>query len=60
MIRSVVEASLRFRLLVVGIAAGVMVLGVVQLRNAPVDTLPSSRRLMSKSRQRPSGFPPKK
>ena len=40
MIRSVVEASLRFRLLVIGIAAGVMVLGVVQLRNAPVDTLP--------------------
>src|SRR6187401_1011743 len=40
MIRSVVEASLRFRLLVVGIAAGVMVLVVVQLRNAPVDTLP--------------------
>jgi CzcA family heavy metal efflux pump len=40
MIRSVVEASLRFRLLIVGVAAGVMVLGVVQLRHTPVDTLP--------------------
>jgi CzcA family heavy metal efflux pump len=40
MIRSIVASSLRFRLLVVGIAAGVMVLGVTQLRNAPVDPLP--------------------
>ena len=40
MIRSVVEASLRLRLLVIGIAAGVIVLGVVQLRSAPVDVLP--------------------
>ena len=40
MIRSVVEASLRFRLMAIGIAAGVIVLGVVQLRNAPVDVLP--------------------
>jgi CzcA family heavy metal efflux pump len=40
MIRSVVRSSLRFRLLVLGIAAAVMVLGVTQLRNAPVDVLP--------------------
>ena len=40
MIRAIVRSSLRFRLLVVGIAAGVMVLGVVQLRSAPVDVLP--------------------
>ena len=40
MVRHVIGWSLRFRLLVVGIAAGVMVLGVTQLRNAPVDVLP--------------------
>ena len=40
MIRSIVAGSLRFRLLVVGIAAGVMVVGIVQLRKAPVDVLP--------------------
>ena len=40
MIRSIVASSLRFRLLVLGIAAGVIVLGIVQLRNTPVDTLP--------------------
>jgi CzcA family heavy metal efflux pump len=40
MIRRIVESSLRFRLLVLGIAAGVIVLGIVQLRNTPVDALP--------------------
>jgi CzcA family heavy metal efflux pump len=40
MIRSIIEASLRFRLLVLGIAAGVLVLGITQLRNAPADVLP--------------------
>jgi CzcA family heavy metal efflux pump len=35
-----IGSSLRFRLLVVGIAAGVMAVGVAQLRNAPVDVLP--------------------
>jgi CzcA family heavy metal efflux pump len=40
MIRSIVASSLRFRLLVLGIAAGIIVLGIVQLRNTPVDTLP--------------------
>jgi CzcA family heavy metal efflux pump len=36
----IIGASLRFRLLVVGIAAGVLAIGVAQLRNAPVDVLP--------------------
>ena len=40
MIRSIVRSSLRFRLLVLGIAAGVMVVGITQLRDAPVDVLP--------------------
>ena len=40
MIRAIVRSSLRFRLLVVGIAVGIMVVGVVQLRDAPVDVLP--------------------
>jgi CzcA family heavy metal efflux pump len=39
-IRGIISSSLRFRLLVIGIAAGVMVAGVVQLRKAPVDVLP--------------------
>ncbi len=40
MLGSVVRSSLRFRLLVVGIALGVMVVGIAQLRDAPVDVLP--------------------
>jgi CzcA family heavy metal efflux pump len=40
MIRAIVRSSLRFRLLVVGIAVGIMVVGIVQLRDAPVDVLP--------------------
>ena len=40
MILAIVRSSLRFRLLVVGIAVGVMVVGIVQLRDAPVDVLP--------------------
>jgi CzcA family heavy metal efflux pump len=40
MIRAIVRSSLRFRLLVVGIAVGVMVLGIVALRDTPVDVLP--------------------
>jgi CzcA family heavy metal efflux pump len=39
-IRAVVRSSLRFRLLVIGIAAGVIAVGIVQLRDAPVDVLP--------------------
>jgi CzcA family heavy metal efflux pump len=40
MIRGIVGSSLRFRLLVVGVAAGVMAVGIAQLRDAPVDVLP--------------------
>ena len=40
MIRAIVRSSLQFRLLVVGIAVGVMTVGVLQLRDAPVDVLP--------------------
>jgi Cu/Ag efflux pump CusA len=39
-LRRVVEWSLTFRLLVVMAAAGTMVVGVAQLRDAPVDLLP--------------------
>jgi Cu/Ag efflux pump CusA len=37
---SIIRTSLRFRLLVVAIAAGVLAVGIVQLRDAPVDVLP--------------------
>jgi CzcA family heavy metal efflux pump len=40
MISSIIRSSLRFRLLVLGIAFGVLALGVTQLRKAPVDVLP--------------------
>ena len=40
MIRWIVGSSLRFRGLVVAIAAGLLAYGVVQLRDAPVDVLP--------------------
>jgi CzcA family heavy metal efflux pump len=40
MIHSILKSSLRFRLLVVAIAAAVMAIGVAQLRDAPVDVLP--------------------
>ena len=40
MIAAILRTSLRFRLLVVGVAAGVLVLGILQLRDAPVDVLP--------------------
>jgi CzcA family heavy metal efflux pump len=38
--RAIIRASLRFRLLVVAVAAGVLALGLSQLRNAPADVLP--------------------
>jgi Cu/Ag efflux pump CusA len=38
--RAIIGSSVRFRLLVVAIAAGVMAVGVLQLRDAPVDVLP--------------------
>src|SRR5687768_9782305 len=40
MIAAIVRSSLRFRLLVLAIAIGVMGVGIAQLRNAPTDTLP--------------------
>ena len=40
MIRSIIGASLQFRLVIVGIAVGVMAVGIAQLRDAPVDVLP--------------------
>jgi CzcA family heavy metal efflux pump len=40
MMRWVVASSLRLRLLVVPVAAGLLLLGVAQLRDAPVDVLP--------------------
>ena len=40
MMRSIVESSLKLRLLVVAIAVGVMVLGIGQMRQMPVDVLP--------------------
>ena len=40
MIRSIIGSSLRFWMLLIAIAVGVMAIGIVQLRNAPVDVLP--------------------
>src|SRR3954454_18804131 len=40
MLRWIVASSLKFRLLVLPLAAAVMVLGITQLRKAPVDVLP--------------------
>ena len=38
--RSIIDLSLKFRLMVVALAAGMLVLGITQLRNMPVDVLP--------------------
>ena len=38
--RAIIGASMRFRVLVVAVAAAVLVLGFTQLRDAPVDVLP--------------------
>jgi Cu/Ag efflux pump CusA len=40
MLRSIIGGSLKFRLLVVPIAAALVIVGVTQLRKAPVDVLP--------------------
>jgi CzcA family heavy metal efflux pump len=40
MIRSIIGASLRFWMLLIALAVGVLAIGIVQLRNAPVDVLP--------------------
>jgi len=39
---SVINASIRFRLLVIALAAGIMVLGILQLSRTPVDVLPET------------------
>lgn len=44
MMRWLVGSSLRFRGLVVGVAAGIVVLGVARLPSTPVDTLPEFKR----------------
>jgi multidrug efflux pump subunit AcrB len=40
MMRSIVASSLKFRRLIVAVAAGLLVFGVTQLRHTPVDQLP--------------------
>src|SRR4029450_1162863 len=40
MMRWIVGSSLRFRFLVVALAAGMMSFGIVQVRNTPVDVFP--------------------
>ncbi|MEY2532741.1 MAG: hypothetical protein QOF29_651, partial [bacterium] len=40
MTRSIIEASLRFRLLVAAVAVGLLAVGIAQLRSAPADVLP--------------------
>ncbi|MGH9034361.1 MAG: efflux RND transporter permease subunit, partial [Acidimicrobiia bacterium] len=40
MMRRIINSSLRFRVLVVAVAAGIMFFGVTQLRNTPVDVYP--------------------
>jgi Cu/Ag efflux pump CusA len=40
MVRRIVEASIKFRLLVLSLAAGILVLGLVQLPRAPFDVFP--------------------
>lgn len=39
---SIIDVSIRFRLLVIAIAAGIMVLGILQLSRMPVDELPET------------------
>ena len=40
LLRAIIRTSLRFRVLILGAAAGLLLAGVVQLRSAPVDVLP--------------------
>ena len=60
MIRAIVGASLRFRLLIIGIAAGVMVVGIMQLRSAPVDVLPEFTPPYVEVQTEAWGSPPKR
>ena len=56
----IVEISLRFRLLVAATAAGLLFVGVTQLRDMPVDVLPNSPRRMSRFRPKPWASPLRK
>ena len=40
--RSIIGMSVRFRLLVIALAAGIMVVGVIELRQMPADVLPET------------------
>src|SRR5690242_12580320 len=40
MMRWIVGTSMRFRYLVIALAAGIMIFGTLQLRNSPVDVFP--------------------
>ena len=40
MLRAIIGSSLKLRVLVVPVAAGMILLGVTQLRHMPVDVLP--------------------
>src|SRR5687767_3630834 len=44
MMRWIVGSSLKFRRLVIGVAAGLMVVGIIQLGDTPVDILPEFTR----------------
>jgi Cu/Ag efflux pump CusA len=41
-LRNIIDACIRFRLIVVALAAGVMVLGILQLSRMPADVLPET------------------
>ncbi len=56
MMRHVVAASLKFRRLVVAVAAGLLVLGIVQLRDMPVDELPEFKPTMVEVRTEALGL----
>lgn len=40
--RSIIEGSIRFRLLLIAFAAGIMVVGILQIARMPVDVLPET------------------
>ena len=49
MMRWIVGTSLQFRFLVVGIAAALMVFGIIRLRDMPVDVFPEFSRACAAS-----------
>ncbi len=56
MMRPIVSSSLKYRLLVVTIAAVTMVFGFRQLRNAPVEVLPDRWTVVTRDRSRSAHF----